>query len=162
MISTIARLFRAPKRAKARGAGDAEITLQTQSQMDPVKGERATAEPEDQLCWQVVVHGEASPRRRFFDEGWLSDSTISDNDVVCCNSSQTGTLSIADTELEFSSFPDPAMSILILVPRRTAPELSQRRDDDVRSFVVSIGFLRAFQNQIVLEIIQSTICFTGP
>ncbi len=104
-----------------------------------------TVEQEVQVSWRVVVRGEASPKRHVFDEGWLIDSRITDTDIVCCNSVETECLSTADSISEFSRFPDPVMSILILIPRKPAPELEQSWDGDVRSFVVSIGLLRAFK-----------------
>jgi hypothetical protein len=104
-----------------------------------------TAEHENQLSWRVVVGGESWPRQDVFDERWLLNSRISDTDIVCCNSGQIEYLGPANSILAFSPFPNPAMSILILIPRRSAPELEQRWDDDVGSFIVSVGFLRAFK-----------------
>jgi hypothetical protein len=102
-----------------------------------------TAEHENQLSWRGVVGGESWPSQDVFDEGRLLNSRISDTDVVCCNSGQIEHLGPANSILAFSAFPNPAMSILILlVPRRSAPELEQRWDDDVGSFIVSVGFLR--------------------
>ena len=37
------------------------------------------------------------------------------------------------------------MSILVLIPRKSAPELEQRWDGDVTSFIASVGLLRAFK-----------------
>ncbi len=104
-----------------------------------------TAEQENQVSWRVVVGGEASTWRDTFDEGWLVDSRISDTDIACCDSGQTECLSVADSVQEFSRFPNPAMSILILVARESAPELEQTWGGDVGSFIVSVGFLRAFK-----------------
>jgi hypothetical protein len=104
-----------------------------------------TAEHENQVCWRVVVGGEAWPSHDVFDEGWLLDSRIIDTDIVCCNSGESEYLGPANSISEFSIFPNPAMSILILIPRRSAPELEQRWDGDVGSFIVSVGFLRAFK-----------------
>jgi hypothetical protein len=103
-----------------------------------------TAEQENQVSWRVIVRGEASPWRDAFDEGWLVDSSIGDTDFACCDSGQTESLTVADSVQEFSRFPNPAMSILILVARKSAPDLDQRWDDDVGSFIVSVGLLRAF------------------
>jgi hypothetical protein len=80
-----------------------------------------------------------------FDEGWLLDSRISDADIVCCNSTEAEDPSITDSLSEFSRFPNPAMSILVLIPRKSAPELEQRWDGDVTSFIASVGLLRAFK-----------------
>lgn len=104
-----------------------------------------TAERENQVAWRVVVRGEASPRRQVFDEAWLPDSRISDTDIVCRNSTETEDLSIADSLSEFSRFPNPAMSLLVLIPRKPAPDLEQRWDGDVASFIASVGLLRAFK-----------------
>ena len=79
-----------------------------------------------------------------FGEGWLLDLRISDTDIARCDFSGTEDLSIADFILEFSRFPNPSMSILILVPRKSAPDLEQRWDGEVASFIVSVGLLRAF------------------
>ena len=104
-----------------------------------------TAEDKNQIAWRVVVRGEASPRQHVFDEGWLLDSQISDADIVRCDSAGTEDLSILDSISEFSRFPNPSMSILILVPRKSAPELEQSWDGEVASFIVSVGLLRAFK-----------------
>jgi hypothetical protein len=104
-----------------------------------------TAEDKIQVTWRVVVRGEASPRLHVFDEGWLLDSRIGDADIVRCDSAGTEDLSVADSISEFSRFPNPSMSILILVPRKPAPELEQSWDGEVASFVVSVGLLRAFK-----------------
>lgn len=104
-----------------------------------------TAEDKIQVTWRVVVRGEASPRLRVFDEGWLLDSRIGDADIVRCDSAGTEDLSVADSISEFSRFSNPSMSILILVPRKPAPELEQSWDGEVASFVVSVGLLRAFK-----------------
>jgi hypothetical protein len=85
-----------------------------------------TAEYESQVAWRAIVRGEASPTQHVFDEGWLLNSRINDTDIICCNSSGTEDLSITDYLLEFSRFPNPAMSILVLIPRKPAPELEQR------------------------------------
>lgn len=103
-----------------------------------------TGEEESPVSWRVITRGEASPRRHSLDEAWLRDSTISDVDMVCCVSPGTEELGHVDARAEFSRFANPAMSILILIPRKPAPELGQRWDGDVRSFIASVGLLRAF------------------
>jgi hypothetical protein len=104
-----------------------------------------TASDENQVSWRVIVRGEASQTRHALDEGWLLDPRISDADIVCCNSAGTEDLSEADSVSEFSRFPNPAMSILILIPRKPAPELEQSWDGEVGSFIASVGLLRAFK-----------------
>jgi len=110
-----------------------------------------TAKDENQVSWGAIVGGEAWPVRQSFDEGWLLDPSISDTDIVCCASGQTERLGVADSIKEFSRFPNPAMSILVLVPRKPAPELEQRWDGEVGSFVVSVGLLRAFKKSNLSE-----------
>ena len=95
------------------------------------------AQDKNQVTWRVVVHGEASPRQHVFDEGWLLDSRISDADIVRCDSAGTQDLSVADSISEFSHFPNPSMSILILVREKSAPDLEQSWDGEVASFIVS-------------------------
>jgi hypothetical protein len=104
-----------------------------------------TAEDKNQVAWRVVVLGDTSPSQRLFDEGWLLDSRVSDTDIVRCDSAGTEDLSVADSISEFSRFPNQAMSILILVPRKSAPELEQSWDGEVGSFIASVGLLRAFK-----------------
>ena len=104
-----------------------------------------TAGQENQAFWRVVARGEASPWRAGFNEGWLADSRIRDTDIACCNSGEAEYPSVANSLQEFSRFPTPAMSILILVPRKLAPELEQTWCGDVESFIASVGLLRAFE-----------------
>ena len=104
-----------------------------------------TAEYKTQVRWRVVVREEAWPAQHLFDEEWLKDARVSDTDIVRCDSPETEELTVADSISEFSRFPNPSMSILVLVPRKSAPELEQRWDGEVESFIASVGLLRAFQ-----------------
>lgn len=108
-------------------------------------GEPVAALDEKKVSWWVIVEGEPSQRRLALDEGWLADSKIMNSDIVCCNSAGTEDLSDAESISEFSRFPNPAMSILVLIPRKPAPELEQSWDGEVRSFIASVGLLRAFK-----------------
>ena len=103
-----------------------------------------TVEREIQVSWRVVVRGEASPKQHSFDEEWLTDPRISDADIVCCNTVETECLSPADSLSEFSRLPNPATSVLILIPRKSAPVLEESWDGNVGSFIAPVGLIRAF------------------
>jgi len=115
-----------------------------------------TAKREIQVSWRVVRQGEASPKRDSFDEKWLTDSRITDADIVCCNTIETECLSPADSVAEFSRLPNLARSILVVVPRRSAPRLEQSWDGEVGSFITSVGLFRAFRKSSASE---SSSCF---
>ena len=115
-----------------------------------------TSEREIQVSWRVVVRGEASPKRNSFNEKWLTDSRITDGDIVYCNTIETECLSPADSVAEFSRLPNPPRSILVLVPRRSAPDFEQSWDGEVGSFITSVGLFRAFRKSSAAE---SSSCF---
>jgi hypothetical protein len=96
------------------------------------------------ISWNLITDENVILRSEKLDETWLLTDTYRNSCLVCCAFDDARSVDILDIASHFRCLPSPERTFLILVPRRRPPEFSQRPDDEILWFSVSLGVLRAF------------------